>query len=296
MSDFEEFENDLGLDEQDRKAAKSDTDVEWYKGVKGRTDKAAIIYFHTVDVSAKRHAIKRAVATKSPHPTPVELEEIGKKALEVRAANLKKALDEMTEVEKLDLSEVQFKRLQHHFGGEGVGDVISRLGKDGPEADKVWSQLEEPKIHFTTLLLLYPTDKNGELDKNRFASWASDPTIVPWKFSQKRYDLIWKVNSGLKKNSATIADQDLLLECKDDKYQQIEPSADGKATWLRSEKIKLNVLTKAVRLYPKLVPYRAITTAQLREKLGLDEAGNSGTHGAVADVSSADFQEFINQV
>lgn len=292
---YDEYENDLGLDEEDRKAAKSGDDIEWYKGVKGKVDRASIVYFHTVDVAAVIAARKKAPTTPKD-----ELVKIGQKALADRATLLNKAPDALTPIEKLELSQVQFKKTASHFGGEGIGFVLSRLGLDGAEADMVWKKLEatspdaKQKVHFTTLLVLYPTNKKGEIDKGQFAEWARDPVIKPWKFSPKRYELIWKVNMGLVKNGASIADQDLLLECKDDKFQQIEPQGDGKATWLKSEKLKSLVLNKALAYYDKLVPARGMTTAQLREKLGMNPAGSSGS--PVTDVSSGEFQELLENV
>lgn len=284
---YDDFESDLGLDDEDRKAAKSGDDLEWYKGVKGVTRRASIIYFHPVDVVAVTKARR-----KNPALPKEELIKIGRKAIADRATALGKAPDALTKVDLLDTSEVHFKKVVSHFGGEGIGYTLSRLGKDGPEADEVWKKLDPPKTHFTTLLIVYPTNNKGEIDKARF---LTDWQIVPWRFSPKRYDLIWKVNSGLIKNNASIADQDLLLECKDEKFQQIEPSADGKATWLKGEKFKQLVLSKAVGYYDKLVPFREMTTAQLREKLGLS-VGSGGGADAVSDVASGEFTDMLNNV
>jgi hypothetical protein len=267
---YDDYESDLGLDDEDRKAAKSGDDIEWYKGVKGKTDRASIIYFHPVDVAAVMAARK-----KSPTMSKEDLLKVAKKAIADRAALLQKTPDQLTKRELLDLSQVHFKKFTSHFGGEGIGFVLSRLGKEGAEADEVWKKLDnhtpdsKAKTHFSTLLLIYPSNKDGEIDKTQFVEWAKNPVIKPWKFSPKRYDLIWKVNMGLVKNGASIADQDLKLECKDDKFQQIEPQGDGKATWLKVEKLKTIVLDRAIAYYDKLVPAREMTTAQLREKLGL---------------------------
>ena len=284
---YSEYESDLGLDEEDRKAAKSDSDIEWYKGQKGKTDRASIIYFHPIDVATVAKARK-----KTPNMPREELVKIAQKALADRAASMSpaKAVDQLTPVDKLDLSEVHFKKFTAHYGGDGIGFVLSKLGKEGPEADEAWKKLDAPKTYFSTLLILYPSNRKGEIDKTNFANW----TIKPWRFSPKRYDLIWKVNMGLVRNGASIADQDLLLECKDEKYQQIEPSADGPATWRKSDKFKAIVLAKAVDFYDKLVPFREMSTTQLREKLGLSTGSNGA--GTVQDVASGDFTELLENV
>lgn len=280
FSNYEEYDSDLGLDDEDRKQAKSGDDIEWYKGKKNTTDRVAIVYFHPVDVAAVNKARK-----KSPGLSKDELIKIGQKALTDRAAQLNKPVDALTAVDKLDLSQVHFKRFNSHYQ-EGLGFVLSRLGKDGPEGDEVWKRLPEPKTHFSTLLLVYPTKKDGTLDKDRFNDGWS---IKPWRFSPKRYDSIWKVNNTLSLNNLSISNQDLQLECKDDKFQQIEPTGGGPAIWLRNEKFKEMVLAKAVPMYEKLVPFREMSTDQLRAKLGL---GGS----AVQDVSGGDFTELLENV
>lgn len=280
---YQEYESDLGLDEEDRKSAKSDTDIEWYKGQKGKTDRASIIYFHPVDAVAVTKARK-----KTPGLPKDELVKIAQKALADRAASLNKTVDQLTAAEKQSLDEVHFKKFSAHYGGDGLGFVLSKLGKGTSEEDEVWKKLDAPKTYFSTLLILYPSNKKGEIDKSNFGNWR----IMPWRFSPKRYDLIWKVNMGLVRNGASIANQDLLLECKDEKFQQIEIAADGPATWLKSEKFKNVVLTKAVEYYDKLVPFREMSTQQLREKLGL----SSGGGGSVMDVASGEFTELLDNV
>jgi hypothetical protein len=284
MSDFdnyEEYENDLGLGDDDRKQAKSNADVEWYKGEKGRTDRAAIVYFHPVDVAAVTAARKKDKSTPKD-----ELVKIGQKALADRAASLGTTVDQLTAVQKLDLTQVHFKSFRSHYE-EGMGYFLSRLGKDGPEADAVWKRLSsEPKLNFSTMLVIYPTTKDGTLDKSRF----SEITVKPWRFSQKRYEAIWKTNNTLAQNGLSIANQDLLLECKDPKFQQIEASGAGPAIWLKSEKYKETVLEKAVSLYDKLVPFREMSTDQLRSKLGLNGS-------AVQDVTGGgDFEDLLQNV
>jgi hypothetical protein len=284
---YDDYESDLGLSDEDRKEAKSGADVDWYKGVKGRTDRVSIIYFHPVEVAAVSAARRKQSGLSKD-----DIQKIAQKALTDRAAALSKTVDALSKVEKLDLSNVHFKKFMSHYQ-EGIGFVLSGLGKGTPEDDEVWKKLEAPKTYFSTLLVIYPTNKDGEIDKNAFADWAKEPKIMPWRFSPKRYDLIWKVNSALIKNGASIADQDLLLECKDDKFQNIEVTGDGKATWLRSDKLKSLILNKAVGLYDKLVPFREMTTPQLREKLGMSSGGGGG---AVADVSSGDFETMLDNV
>lgn len=282
--DYDDYANDLGLDEEDRKEAKSGNDIEWYKAAeKGRTDRAALVYFHTVDVAAVSAARK-----KNPNISKEEVQKVAAAALASRAEKLGKTPDQLSKIDKLDLSKAQFKRFSAYYPENlQMGYILSRLGKDGPEADEVWKRLGEPKQYFTTLLLQYPTDRQGNLDKERLLTHWS---LKPWRFSPKRYEAIWKVNNTLGQNGLSIASQDLSLECKDPKFQQIDVSGVGPAIWLKNEKFKEMVLTKAISLYEKLCPFREVSTDQLKAKLGM------GGGSAVQDVSAADFQDLIDNV
>jgi len=175
---------------------------------------------------------------------------------------------------------------------DGFGFALSRLGKDGPEADAVWKRLPEPKPYFSTLLLIYPTDEQGNLNKDAFVGQAKDGTfkLVPWRFGNKTYEEIWKLNDGLRENTLSLGSQDIKLECKDPKYQNISVSFAGAALWQKNDTIRQQVLAKAIGMYgDKLMPFREMTTDQLRAKLGL---GGS----AAQDVSSEDFNTMLENV
>lgn len=290
MSDYDygEFEDDVGLD-ADGKKFFGQRD-EWLKMTKGQILRAAFLYFHPFDanaVAAARGAAKKDSKTLSKE----EIVAVAKKALEERAkalstAETTRAVDTLTEVDKLDLSSVHFKKFMGHYQ-EGLGFVLSRLDKDGPEANAVWKRLPEPKLYFSTLLLVYPTDREGNIDREgiKRGEWR----VIPWRFSKQIYEDIWKQNEGLRENGLSLAGQDIKLECKDPQFQKIGVSFVGAAVWQKSDNFKGQVLAKAVPFYSKLVPFREMSTDQLRAKLGL---GGS----AVQDVSGGDFTELLDQV
>ena len=113
--------------------------------------------------------------------------------------------------------------------------------------------------------------------------------MMPWRFGNNVYEEIWKLNDGLRENTMTLASQDIKLECKEPKYQNIKISFVGKALWQTHDGMKQSILTKALGMYDKLLPFREMTTDQLRAKLGL---GGS----AVQDVSSDNFQDLLDIV
>lgn len=258
------LEDDIGLDPEDRKKVKTNR-TEWYKAEKGRTDRLALVYFHNVDVTAVRLALKD-----NPKLSSDEKVAIGKKALEARAKELEKSVDELTPVDKLNTSDVRFKRFSTHYK-DGFGYAISRLGKDGPEADEIWKQLGESRDYFTTLVIQYPTNRDGDvnMDMLKAGGWK----LLPWRFSADRYLQILKRNKGLAANGVSIATQDLEISCKDTQFQNIVIDIAGPALYRVSPKFQNLVLSKAIEMYDKLCPFREISTADLKIKLGISSGG-----------------------
>ena len=285
-SDYEDS-GDIGLEEEGKEEFKRDSD-NWFKMDKGQIVRAAMIFFHTVDANAVARARKVAKEA-GKELSRDEILAIARQALEARANSLNpvKPIDTLTDIERLDLSEIKMKRFDYHYQ-QGLGYVMSRMGKDGPEGDKVWSKLDAPKRSFSSVLLLYPMKGNtGEIAKEKI---ASDFEVVPWRFSKPVYERIWKLNAGLRENNITLATQDLKLECKDKQYQNIDVSFAGPAIWQKSEKFRTFVLERALAWYPKLLPFREMTTDQLRAKLGFGGP-------AVSDVSAGgDFTDLLDNV
>jgi hypothetical protein len=94
---------------------------------------------------------------------------------------------------------------------------------------------------------------------------------------------------ALVENGITIASQDLLIECKDTKFQNVTIDALGPAIYRKNPKFQEMVLTKAVELYDKLNPFREMTSSDLRIKLGLGGGGS-------ASVGAEDFGDILNNV
>ena len=278
----EELENDFGLDPEEHSRIKA-TRMEWYKAEKGRTDRVALVYFRTVDVSAVRVALK-----KNPNLSPAEKAAVGKSALEQRAKELKKPVDALTEVEKLNIDDVRFKQFRVHYQ-DGLGYIVSRLGKDGPEADEVWKRLDAPRDYFTTLVLLYPTNRDGELNKRALqeGQWR----ILPWRIGPDRYLQILKRNKGLMLNGVSIASQDLEITCKDTQYQNISIDIAGPAMYRANKAFRDLVLSKAVEMYDKVSPFKEMSTSDLRIKLGV-----GSSDGADAGISPDEFNDILTNV
>lgn len=276
---FGDYEEDVGLEPEDKKHARSDRQ-EWFRGEKGWTYRAAFCYFHPLDVMAMRAAHK-----KDKDLTREQLEEVAQKILAKCAEDRKKAVDQLADHEKLYLGRVQFRRIPAHYR-DGVGYVVSRLGLDGTDADKVWEQMGEQKVYFTTVLLLYPTNKEGEILRDQLSKgWF----VKPWRFSTKVYGRLHQVAEGLRSNDLSIATQDMSLKCTNTDFQNFEIDGAGKALWLKNDKFRDLVLQRAVKLFKELNPFRELSTADLRIKLGV-----SGEVGD--DVSEDDFADVLENV
>lgn len=283
-------DQDVGLDDEGKKFLQPRD--EWLKMTKGQCLRGSFVHFHTVDKNAAQAALQ-AAAKKSEPLSQDAVRAIARKSLEDRAASLGKSLDALTAVERLDLSEVKMKKFWGSYQ-QGLGFVINRLGKDGPEADSVWKKIPEPRLYFSTLLILYPTNAQGDITDNEKGRLTTDWKILPWRFGKKTYEEIWKLNAGLKSNGMGIHSQDIKLECKDAQYQNINVSFVGASIWQKHEKFRTMVLTKAMGFYDKLVPFREMSTDQLRAKLGL---GGSAVMSVGDDAATGgDFTDLLSQV
>lgn len=293
MSEFDELEQlddldeDVGLGEDDKKHAQRPDQMEWFKGEQGVSYRVAFVYFHPVTVNTVRK-LRKAAKKEGRELSREDEIKAAKAALTKHAEKLEKKPDQLEDWQKLDLSNVQFKKILAHYK-QGVGYVVSRLGKDGPESDEVWKRLGEQKKYFTTVVLLYPTNKQGELNKEAFKHGQFQ--ILPWRLSSKVYAALHDQSSSLRANEISISSQDLIVTCTNSEYQNFDKmSAAGKAIWRMSDNFQEKVLKLALSYYDKLQPFRELSTADLRIKLGL-ESDNQGE-----DVSDEDMEDLFNNV
>lgn len=282
--DLDNMDDDVSLDPEDKGEAQSPDQVEWFKGEKGVSYRGALVYFHTIDLAAVKAAVK-----KNPELDREGRIKIATQVLAKRAEELSKASDQLEAHEKLHLEGVRFKKILAHYK-EGVGYAVSRLGMDGAEADEAWKMMGKQKKYFTTVLLVYPTNRQGEIDRERLAQhWY----VKPWRFAGKIYGRMHQVAESLRSNDLSIAHQDLSLKCTNAEYQNFDLDGAGKALWRKNPKFQAMVLAKAAALYEELVPFRDLSTADLRLKLGLSSGGDGGGGD---DVSDDEFGDLLNNV
>lgn len=260
-------ENDVDLDTA--KKAPSNR-VERFKGEQGVTYRVALMYFHPLSQTLAK-AAKAKAKKEGTEVDKASVKAAYDKLLAKQAEELGKSVDELAEWEKLDTKRPQFKKYRSHYK-EGVGIVLSRLGKDGPEADKVWAMLGDPSEYYSTALLVYATDREGNVDME---SVLSRSYVKPYRFSNGVYNRLIEINQKLKSLGHSLATFDLMMKCKNDKFQNFDIDFAEQAIWVKSKKVREKFLPLAHSLYPKIVDAREISTADLRNKLGI--GGDSGS-------------------
>ncbi len=254
--DYDNYDDDVGLGAEDRAHARS-SGLEWFKAEKGRTYRVALVYFYPTQFAVIQAARKAGA-------TDADIRQAVDKHLAELAEKLGKARDQLSEVDLLDLGRPRFKRAEVHFVS-GLGSILSRLGQDGPDADRVWNRLEPARRQFATLLLVYPTNRDGEIDRDRL---TEDWKVQPWQFGVGKYAALHRVREALDANGLSIADQDLRLCCTDTRYQKIDIAAAGPAIYRKQEAFQAKVLAAAAKAYDRLKLGRQMSTADLRVQLG----------------------------
>jgi len=289
MSDTE-FDTDLpsldddgsiGLGDED-KGKVSSNQLEWYKGEKGRTDRIALVYFNTVDVTNLRRAVKQ-----KPDLSADQKKVVLGKVRSALAEKLQKSVDQLDGVDLLDLNEARFKPVRASYK-QNLG-YFAWPKSVTAEEEKVWRKAGEAKDYVCTVVLWYPTDREGEVDKDRLAKgWR----VLPWRFAPDKFDVIRKINKGLIESGSSVSRIDLNISCTDTQYQKITITQAGPAIYQRHEPFKRAVLEKALALYPKLSPFRELTTDELREKLGMAPSGGGGVAPG-SDFSDGDLSNVL---
>ena len=269
MSEFEidleipSTDNSIGLGDEDKgKVVSNSTD--WYKAEKGRTDRVALVYFNTLEVTTY---LKAERAHKKEAGRELTSEEKRSLVLKIRAkiAETKgKPFEQLAPYELLDLLEPRFKKVTGVYRESGGYSIVP--DNLTPEESRVWQKYGEAKDYVCTVLLKYATSREGDVDAQRINEFQ----VLPWKFSPQIFDTLRKISKGLVEQGTSASKLDLTISCTDSKYQKITVTPSGPCIYQKNETFKQRVLEKALVLYKKAAaPFPSKTTAEIREKLGL---------------------------
>jgi hypothetical protein len=276
---YDDYSGDVDLDPVNRPPSNR---VERFKGETGKTYRVALLYFHPLQVTIHRALQSKAERDGTPFDGNAFKESLAK-ALAKRASDFEKDVASLEPWQKLDWSNAQFKRYKSHYH-EDVGSVVSRLGEDGPEADKVWKVLGEPRDNYSTIALFYPLDAAGNVDAKNI---LRDAYVKLWRFNKGTFNALISKNEMLASYNQSLANSDLKLFCKAGQFQTFDIDPAGSAIWLKAATVRDKFLPIAHALYEKLVDARRLTTAEVREKLNLASgAGDSGSDVAEDDIAN----------
>lgn len=265
---YDDYSDDVDLSPENRPTSNR---VERFKGETNKTYRVALLYFHPLHVTLRK-AMMNKVTREGSTFDPIAFKETVSKALAKRAADLNTDVASLEEWQKLDWSCAQFKKYLSHYHDD-VGSVVSRLGKDGPEADKVWRALGEPREYYSTIGLFYPLDSSGNLDAKNI---VRDGYVKLWRFSKGTFSALISKNEMLGSYNQSLANSDLKLFCKAGQFQTFDIDPAGGAVWLKSPTVRDKFLPLAHSLYGKLVDARTLSTAEVREKLSLATSAANG--------------------
>lgn len=172
---------------------------------------------------------------------------------------------------------------------EGVGYFLYK----GP----AYAAFGQPKQSVATILCVWPTDKDGDLDAASFAN-GKGHVVQPWIFSTDKYDNIKKSH---KRHS--LLDHDLAMSCPEDgaQYQKLTFISENESLFrklLASEKPQFKAVAtrilKDVRALAQTIHgemARDMTLDQVREAMGEEvDTPTGGTHAA------KDVEDLLNDV
>ena len=155
---------------------------------------------------------------------------------------------------------------------ENVGYVLDK----GPELAKLAGQPSKATIG--TIIVIWPTDRNGQLDVPRFQSGNYD--VKPWVFSRDKYDMLQSRNTEF-----PLAEHDLQMKCTDSQYQKMDIVPCKESLFrklMQSEKsrpVAEGILSMVLEVEAIIRDSIAqdLTVAQVREKMGQSAGASSGS-------------------
>jgi len=170
---------------------------------------------------------------------------------------------------------LKFTSCERHYV-QGVGYFLHK----GPEFAKIAGG--QPKQAVATIVVVWPTDKHGRLNKAAFAT-GEGFEVKPWVFSADKYGALRRRNDEFPLN-----EHDITAACSDSQYQKMDLSSCKEnllLTLFKSEKDSAKAIVKnildQVEVIAKTIQTdmaREMSIDKIREKMGGASAGpvNSG--------------------
>lgn len=160
----------------------------------------------------------------------------------------------------------------------GVGYIVNK----GAEYTKLAGG-EAPRMRIATVIVVWPTDKAGAVDKNALA--RGDYEVYAWVISGDKYNTLKSIN-----NEFPFGSHDCLATCSDATYQKMT-FTPSKESYLRlilgnpkMDAFAKDMIEKAQGIVGSISDFvgREMTVQQVREKM----AGGSGSPVAPVDAGA----------
>lgn len=166
---------------------------------------------------------------------------------------------------------------------KGVGNVLAK--------SPAYAQFGQPKQAVATILIVWPTNRDGELDKASYNS-GKGYKVLPFIFAADKYEQIRSIH---RKKPLVISDLEIACPENGAEFQKMTFVPDSKNRfniYLNStknpelrvvgENIKAEVKALAAKLNSFLA--RDMTLDEIREKLGMKVATSSSSSAAAGNV------------
>lgn len=219
------------------------------------------------------------------------------------AENLKKSVEELTEVDRLNLRSPRFSLAWTHYG-EGIGTIrcLSERDRKGDIVKpalccKVKGRLQEAEQKIATLVLVYPMN-DGSVDIDLFKQKKYTRHEV-WKLNPKKFTAIQSAYKDAQEKQIEIPDLKVTLSTSGDPKYQNQTITDGPgAVWARDDidpELRFWALSKGIKGY-KFVQGELgfkMSLEKLTEKLN----GSSGAlNEGAASASNPQLQTSYNNL
>jgi len=170
----------------------------------------------------------------------------------------------------------------------GNGYILAK-----PGFDKLIGK--QPKKRFATVVIVYQTDKEGELFKDEDGKPILSYSIKPWFFSEQKYRDLKSLH-----NKWDLSKHDLDISCIEEQYQNItiQPHPNSYLEkMMQKEKYKEKLMAQieaTIQTLPNSLG-RDLTEEELREDV-LEEEEQSVTDDSTEEFSNSDSDEIMNDI
>jgi len=170
----------------------------------------------------------------------------------------------------------------------GVGYIMNK----GPEYTKIAGG--PPKTSISTIIVVWPTDSKGQLDKAAFQEGRFE--VMPWVFDQGKYEHMETIHGNFH-----LGKHDLVAKCTDSQYQkmQFSPAPENVLRKLRDSgdkgKDRFDALMGQIQNIAANIRNdlaRDMSLDQIREKMG----NGGGVAAPVASATTEEVDEMLDNI